>query len=441
MRTDPLDWQILCEAAAKAESVNYAGWVEEMVGLLIKSWGPHGPVGAVCHLEMPAPNPAIPVEIVGFRQKQVLLMPYGEVRGLRPRTRVVLNDRQALAPAGEALLGRVIDGLGRPLDGKGPLGVKESRPLYASPLNPCTRRSISEALDVGIRAINGLLTLGKGQRLGIFAGSGVGKSTLMGMMARYTRSDVSVIGLIGERGREVKEFIERDLGPAGLARACVVAATSDTPPLVRLRGAYLATAIAEYFRDQGQDVILMLDSLTRFAMASREIGLAVGEPPTARGYTPSVFTQLPNLLERAGACQEKGSITGIYTVLVEGDDFLEPIADATRAILDGHIVLSRALADQGHYPAIDPLGSISRLMPQVSAPEHLKLREKLIKVLATYRHAEDLVNINAYVRGTNPEIDQALEKIGAINRYLHQDMDENVSFTQAVQELEALFAS
>ena len=441
MRTDPLDWTAICEAAATAESLGYAGRVEEMAGLVIKSCGPHAPVGAVCRLEMPPPHPAIPAEIVGFRQKQVLLMPYGELRGLKPRTRVVLSDRQALAPAGDALLGRVIDGLGRPLDDKGPLRVRDSRPLYIPPLNPCSRRSISEPLDVGIRAINGLLTLGKGQRIGIFAGSGIGKSTLLGMMARYTRSDVSVIGLIGERGREVKEFIERDLGPAGLERACVVAATSDTPPLVRLRGAYLATAIAEYFRDQGQDVILMLDSLTRFAMASREIGLAVGEPPTARGYTPSVFTQLPNLLERAGACQGKGSITGIYTVLVEGDDLLEPIADATRAILDGHIVLSRALADQGHYPAIDVLGSISRLMPQVAAPEHLKLREKLIKVLATYRRSEDLININAYVRGANSEIDQALEKISAVNGYLRQEMGAQVSFSQAVQELEAMFAS
>ncbi len=280
----------------------------------------------------------------------------------------------------------------------------------------------------------------KGQRIGIFAGSGVGKSTLMGMMARYTRSDVSVIGLIGERGREVKEFIERDLGPEGLARSCVVAATSDTPPLVRLRGAYLATAVAEYFRDQGHDVILMLDSLTRFAMASREIGLAVGEPPTARGYTPSVFAQLPVLLERAGA-QEKGSITGIYTVLVEGDDLLEPIADATRAILDGHIVLSRELADQGHYPAIDILGSISRLMPQVSSPEHLELRERLVKVMATYRRSEDLININAYVRGTNPDIDDALEKIGAVNRYLCQGMAESVALPQAIQELKDIFAA
>ncbi len=436
---DSLDWQSLRAAVQEVEPFCCTGRVEEMVGLVIKSRGPYGPVGAVCRLEM-SPPPPVPAEIVGFRQNQTLLMPHGEVRGLRPGTRVVLNERQALVRVGPDLLGRVIDGLGRPLDGKGPLKVRDTRPLYPAPLNPCTRRTITEPLDVGIRAINGLLTLGKGQRIGIFAGSGVGKSTLMGMMARYTRSDVSVIGLIGERGREVKEFIERDLGPEGLARSCVVAATSDTPPLVRLRGAYLATAVAEYFRDQGHDVILMLDSLTRFAMASREIGLAVGEPPTARGYTPSVFAQLPVLLERAGA-QEKGSITGIYTVLVEGDDLLEPIADATRAILDGHIVLSRELADQGHYPAIDVLGSISRLMPQVSSPEHLELRERLVKVMATYRRSEDLININAYVRGTNPDIDDALEKIGAVNRYLCQGMAESVALPQAIRELKDIFAA
>jgi flagellum-specific ATP synthase len=440
MKTDALDWQSLPEAVTHADNCTYIGRVEEMVGLVIKSRGPLGPVGSVCHIEMPPPQPAIPTEIVGFRHNQVLLMPYGDLRGIKPQARVVLKDRQATAPAGQALLGRVIDGLGRPLDNKGALGATDRRPLYESPLNPCARQGITEPLDVGIRAINGLLTLGKGQRIGIFAGSGVGKSTLMGMVARYTRSDVNVIGLIGERGREVKEFIEQDLGPEGLARACVVAATSDTPPLVRLRGAYLATAIAEYFRDQGLDVILMLDSLTRFAMASREIGLAVGEPPTARGYTPSVFSQLPTLLERAGACQGKGSITGIYTVLVEGDDLLEPIADASRAILDGHIVLSRELADQGHYPAIDVLGSISRLMPQVTAREHLKLREQLVKVLATYRRAEDLVNINAYVRGSNPEIDHALEKIAGVQRYLRQEVDECASLPQAVQALESIFA-
>jgi flagellum-specific ATP synthase len=440
MQTTPLDWQNLHRSLEEVETFAYTGRVEEMVGLVIKSRGPHGPVGAVCRMELPSSPAAVPAEIVGFRQDQVLLMPYGDVRGIKPQTRLILTARQSRAPVGEGLLGRVIDGLGRPLDGKGPLILAENRLLHSPPLNPCTRQNINQPLDVGIRAINGLLTLGKGQRIGIFAGSGVGKSTLMGMVARYTRSDVSVIGLIGERGREVKEFIERDLGPAGLARSCVVASTSDTPPLVRLRGAFLATTIAEYFRDREQDVILMLDSLTRFAMASREIGLAIGEPPTARGYTPSVFNQLPKLLERAGACQGTGSITGIYTVLVEGDDLLEPIADASRAILDGHIVLSRDLADQGHYPAIDILGSISRLMPQVSPPEQLKLREQLIKVMAAYRRAEDLVNINAYVQGSNPEIDYALEKIGPVREFLRQEIAESVSLSQARKELEEVFS-
>jgi flagellum-specific ATP synthase len=324
--------------------------------------------------------------------------------------------------------------------GRSPLPVPRAYPLYAKPLNPCHRENIKEPLDVGIRAINGLLTLGRGQRVGIFAGSGVGKSTLMGMMARFTRSDVSVIALIGERGREVKEFLDYDLGEQGLARSCVVAATSDTPPLARLRGAYLATAIAEYFRDQGLHVLLLLDSLTRFAMAAREIGLTIGEPPTARGYTPSVFNRLPGLLERAGACQGKGSITGIYTVLVEGDDLLEPIADSTRAILDGHIVLTRELADRSHYPAIDILGSISRLMPQVAKPDHQAQRESLVRVLASYRRAEDLVNINAYVRGSNPDIDYALDKIEAVNHYLRQNTEEGVSLERAVEELEAIFA-
>ncbi|MDI6852302.1 MAG: FliI/YscN family ATPase [Deltaproteobacteria bacterium] len=439
MQTGPLNWQDLHRSVEEIETIAFTGLVEEMVGLVIKSKGPHAPVGAVCRVELRSSSTAVPAEIVGFRQDQVLLMPYGEVRGIKPQTRLILTARQSRAPVGEGLLGRVIDGLGRPLDGKGPLKLTENRLLHAPPLNPCSRRNIDQPVDVGIRAINALLTLGKGQRIGIFAGSGVGKSTLMGMMARYTHSDVNVIGLIGERGREVKEFIDRDLGPAGLARSCVVASTSDTPPLVRLRGAYLATTIAEYFRDQGKDVILMLDSLTRFAMASREIGLAIGEPPTARGYTPSVFNQLPKLLERAGACQETGSITGIYTVLVEGDDLLEPIADASRAILDGHIVLSRELADQGHYPAIDILGSISRLMPQVSPPEQLKLREELVKVMAAYRRAEDLVNINAYVQGSNPEIDYALEKIGSVREFLRQGMTESVSLSQARKELEDLF--
>lgn len=412
-----------------------------MVGLVISSQGPECAVGRICTIDLPPPEGTVTAEVVGFRQGQVFLMPYGEVRGIRPQAPVRLEPREAAVPVGEALLGRVVDGLGEPLDGKGPIPARQYYPLYAKPLNPCLRESIREPVDVGIRAINGLLTLGRGQRIGIFAGSGVGKSTLLGMIARYTRADINVIALVGERGREVKEFLERDLGEEGLARSCVVAATSDTPPLARLRGAYLATTIAEYFRDQGMNVLLLFDSLTRFAMAAREIGLAIGEPPTARGYTPSVFARLPGLLERAGAFQGRGSITGIYTVLVEGDDLLEPIADATRAILDGHIVLSRDLADRGHYPAIDLLGSVSRLMPQVATPEQMRHREALVRVLAAYRQAEDLVNINAYVRGSNPEIDYALEKIGPVQNYLRQGMEEGVSLSQAIQELQDIFAS
>jgi flagellum-specific ATP synthase len=435
-----IDWESLHGNLREVESYSLTGRVQEMVGLVISSRGPQSAVGGVCRVELPPPRRPILAEVVGFRSREVLLMPYAEVHGIRPQARVVLTDRQAAVPVGEGLLGRVIDGLGKPLDGQGPIACRTHYPLYSTPLNPCERQTIARPVDVGIRAINGLLTLGKGQRIGIFAGSGVGKSTLMGMIARHTKSDVSVIGLIGERGREVKDFIEKDLGPEGLARSCVVAATSDSPPLVRLRGAYLATAIAEYFRDQGHDVILMLDSITRFSMAGREIGLAIGEPPTARGYTPSVFSQLPRLLERAGTCGGKGSITGIYTVLVEGDDMLEPIADAVRAILDGHIVLSRDLADKGHYPSIDVLGSISRLMPQVSDPENLRNREKLVKVAASYRKAEDLININAYVKGSNPDIDYALEKNDAVNRYLRQAVAEPVSLPQAQAELAAIFA-
>jgi len=442
MRPEGLDWEDLCRRAAQADPLARVGRLQELVGLVLRSRGPECAVGSLCRVAPPPPAAPFFAEVVGFQREQVLLMPYGEARGVRPRTPVILEDRQAQAQVGPGLLGRVLDGLGEPLDGRGPLRqVPDSYPLYAPCPNPCLREPIRQPLDVGLRAVNGLLTLGKGQRVGIFAGSGVGKSTLLGMMARFTASEVNVIGLIGERGREVKDFLEDSLGPEGLARSVVVAATSDTPPLVRLRAAYLATAIAEYFRDQGKDVLLLMDSLTRFAMAAREIGLAVGEPPTARGYTPSVFARLPGLLERAGTCQGRGSITGIYTVLVEGDDLLEPIADACRAILDGHLVLSRELADRGHFPAIDLLGSLSRLMPQITDAEHRRLREQAVQVLATYRRAEDLININAYVRGTNPEIDFALEKIAPLTRYLRQDIHEAAPLEQALAELREIFAT
>jgi len=378
-------------------------------------------------------------EVVGFRQGRVLLMPLGEMRGVEPGSTIRLVGEQARVPVAESLLGRVIDGLGKPMDGKGPLDASQFYPLYAEPLNPMERERIKEPVDVGVRAINGLLTLGKGQRIGIMAGSGVGKSTLLGMIAKHTAADISVIALIGERGRELKDFIERDLGPEGLARSVVVVATSDQPPLVRMRGAYLAMAISEFFRDLGRDVILMMDSVTRYAMSSREVGLAIGEPPTSRGYTPSVFGQLPKLLERSGTCVGKGSITGIYTVLVEGDDMNEPIADAVRSIVDGHIVLSRDLASQGHYPAIEIMSSISRCMVDVVDREQLERARFLLETIATYRRAEDLINIGAYVKGSNTKIDYAIEMVERINWYLRQEVDEKVTLEDSIGNLLDLF--
>ncbi|MCK5341307.1 MAG: FliI/YscN family ATPase, partial [Desulfobulbaceae bacterium] len=339
----------------------------------------------------------------------------------------------------ESMLGRVIDGLGNPMDGKGPLDCDALYPLYAEPLNPMERQRILEPVDVGIRSINGLLALGKGQRVGILAGSGVGKSTILGMIARHTAADVSVIAMIGERGRELKDFIERDLGPEGLARSVVIVATSDQPPLVRMRGAYLAMAVSEFFRDKNRDVILMMDSVTRYAMSSREVGLAVGEPPTSRGYTPSVFSQLPRLLERAGNCEGKGSITGIYSVLVEGDDMNEPIADAVRSIVDGHIILSRDLASRGHYPAIEILGSISRCMIDVVQPEQVSNAHHFLETLATYRRSEDLINIGAYAKGSNEKIDYSIDMIDKLEGYLRQPVDEKATMAESASALAELF--
>jgi flagellum-specific ATP synthase len=338
------------------------------------------------------------------------------------------------------LLGRVLDGLGHPIDGKGPIAYEGERPLYGQGINPVSKQRISEPIDVGIKAINGLLTIGKGQRVAIFSGSGVGKSTLLGMMARHTAAPVSVIALIGERSREVREFIEKDLGEEGLKRSVIVVATSEQPPLIRMRGAYLAAALSEFFRDQGKDVLLMMDSVTRFAMASREVGLSIGEPPTSRGYTPSVFAQLPRLLERAGTTDVQGSITGIYTVLVEGDDLNDPIADAIRSISDGHINLSRDLANQGHYPAIDVLGSVSRVMGDVVPQDQMKTRSKLVSLMATYRKAEDLINIGAYVQGNNAHIDEAIKKMPEINAFLQQQVSDRVTLPDSVKHLKSLFA-
>ena len=406
------------ELAAEQPIVSVRGRVNQVIGMVIESKGPGIPVGSICEVDVFRGEGRIPAEVVGFREGRVLLMPLGEMRGVEPGSAIRLVGGQARVPVAPSLLGRVIDGLGNPMDGKGPLEAGRDYPLYADPLNPMKRERIQEAVDVGVRAINGLLTLGKGQRIGILAGSGVGKSTLLGMIARHTAADISVIALIGERGRELKDFIERDLGPEGLARSVVVVATSDQPPLVRMRGAYLAMAISEFFRDQGRDVVMMMDSVTRYAMSSREVGLAIGEPPTSRGYTPSVFAQLPKLLERAGTCEGKGSITGIYTVLVEGDDMNEPIADAVRSIVDGHIVLSRDLASQGHYPAIEIMGSVSRCMTDVVSKEQEKASHAFLETLSTYRRSEDLINIGAYAAGTNPKIDRAIGLIDSMNGYL-----------------------
>jgi flagellum-specific ATP synthase len=368
------------------------------------------------------------------------LMPLSDMRGVHPGSVIVNRGEKATIQGAAALRGRVLDGLGQALDQLGPLPPGRPYPLYAEPLNPLRKHRISAPLDIGVRAINGLLTCGKGQRLGIFAGSGVGKSVLLGMMARHTQADVNVIALIGERGREVREFLERDLGEAGLRKSVVVVATSDQSPLLRMRGAYVATAIAEYFRQQGQDVLLMMDSLTRFAMAQREVGLSVGEPPLTKGYTPSVFTLLPKLLERAGNAEGSGSITGLYTVLMEGDDVSDPLVDAVRSILDGHIVLSRALAGKNHYPAIDILASLSRVMRDVTTLEHQALAGKLRDILAVYAEAEDLIHIGAYVRGSSPRIDQAMHYIDAVHNYLRQGVEEQVSVEASVQQLRHLFA-
>lgn len=417
------------------------GRVTNVIGLVIEAHGPVSCLGTVCDIYTTHKNTTIAAEVSGFKDKHVLLMPLEEFHGIAPGCKIVARQQRAVLPVGPGLLGRVIDGLGHPIDGKGPISTECEYPIYATALNPLQRKRIRQPLDLGIRVINGLLTIGCGQRVGVFAGSGVGKSVLLGMIARKTKADVNVIALIGERGREVNEFIDKELGPEGLSRSVIVVATSDRLPLIRMRGAFIATAIAEYFRDQGRDVNLMMDSVTRFAMAQREIGLALGEPPTTKGYTPSVFTILPKLLERAGTSANNGTITGLYTVLVEGDDSNEPIADAVRSILDGHINLSRDLAMQNHYPAIDVLGSISRVMVDVVNDQHKQNANRFKEILATYRKAEDLINIGAYVSGSSPQIDNAIEMIDRINAYLRQDIDETVFFDDSIAQLDALFGS
>jgi len=417
------------------------GKVTNIIGLVIEAQGPVSRLGMICDIYTKGDSHKISAEVLGFKDNKVLLMPLAEIRGIGPGCPIVARQQRAVIAVGDGLLGRVIDGLGNPIDNKGPIPAEREYPIYGTPINPLSRKRISKPLDLGIRAINGLLSVGCGQRLGIFAGSGVGKSVLLGMIARKTAADVNVIALIGERGREVNEFIEKELGKEGLKRSVIVVATSDHLPLIRMRGAFIATAIAEFFRDQGCHVNLMMDSVTRFAMAQREIGLALGEPPTTKGYTPSVFTLLPKLCERAGTSANRGTITGLYTVLVEGDDTNEPIADALRAILDGHINLTRDLATQNHYPAIDVLSSISRVMDDIIDPEQRRYANQLKETLATYRKAEDLINIGAYVAGSNRKIDYAIEMIEKINRYLKQEIDETTPFDESISQLAQLFES
>ncbi len=421
----------------RLDPVRVNGRVEQVVGLVIESSGPAASVGEACWIT-PSNQKDEPVlaEVVGFRQNRVLLMPLGEMRGLGPGSEVVRTGAPFRIPVGQELLGRVIDALGQPLDGKGSLAnLPERYPIHREPPPAMDRRRIEEQVVTGVRAIDALLTLGEGQRLGIFSGSGVGKSTLLGMVARETEADINVIALVGERGREVRDFLERDLGSEGLKRSVVVVATSDQPSLLRIQAALVATAVAEYFRDQGKRVMLMMDSVTRFAMAQREVGLAIGEPPTTKGYTPSVFALLPKILERAGTTSHAGSITGLYTVLVEADDMNEPIADACRSILDGHVVLSRDLASQNHYPAIDVLNSISRVMSELAGPEHKEAAARIRSVLATYKSVEDLLSIGAYVKGSNPKVDKALERIEAVQGFLRQGRDEKAPWAETLGRL------
>lgn len=422
-------------ALRELEPIQVRGKVTNIVGLVVEGHGPGSAMGGMCEIYSKAKKDSIMAEVVGFRDKRVLLMPLGDLAGIGPGSMIVARKSQPLVKVGRSLLGRVIDGMGSPLDGKGPLILDHEMPLYGNPYNPLKKNRIREPLDLGIKAINGFLTVGKGQRMAIMAGSGVGKSVLLGMIARNTKADVNVIALIGERGREVKEFLERDLGEEGLKRSVVVAAISDQPSLIRIRGAYLATTIAEFFRDQGLNVLLMMDSVTRYAMSMREIGLAVGEPPTTKGYTPSCFAKMPKLLERAGNTSSAGSITGLYTVLVEGDDLTEPVSDTVRSIVDGHIVLSRDLAARGHYPAIDILRSVSRVMTDIVPDRHLEASRKIQAMCAVYEEARDLINIGAYVAGNNPEIDSAIRHNDAINSFLKQAVNEKATIEETVQKM------
>lgn len=435
-----LDFSLMRDKIEKCPVLYCEGRVKKVIGLTVEVEGIKAFVGEVCDIYNEQDN-KIRCEVVGFKEDNLILMPLGELIGIAPGCRVVPTRTPLSVKCSDALLGRVLDGLGKPIDGENDEKLNSKYALYSldnSPPDPMKRERIMNILPTGIRAVDGILTCGEGQRVGVFAGSGVGKSTTLGMLARGAQADVNVIALIGERGREVRDFLEKDLGPEGVKKSVIVCATSDQPALVRLKGAFTATAIAEYFRDKGKKVILMMDSVTRFAMAQREVGLAIGEPPAQKGYTPSVFAMLPRLMERAGK-SDKGSITAFYTVLVDGDDMNEPIADAVRGILDGHIVLSRALAAKNHYPAIDILSSVSRLMPEIAPEEHKTAASNLRDLLATYKEAEDLINIGAYVRGSNGKIDRAVDYNEDIISYLKQGIKESPSYEENISRLLNMF--
>jgi len=428
------------QRAGEPQELVVAGKLTRMVGLTLEAVGCQAAIGGRCMIESSHGDP-IEAEVVGFHDDKIYLMPIGELRGLGPDAKVIPTPGVCEVPVGDQLLGRVIDGAGHPLDSKGPLHNEARAPLTGRPINPLTRSPIREPLDVGVAAINALLSVGRGQRMGLFAGSGVGKSVLLGMMTRYTNADVIVVGLIGERGREVKEFVQNILGEEGLSRAVVVATPADTTPLMRMHGAMMATSIAEHFRDQGKQVLLLMDSLTRFAQAQREIALAIGEPPATKGYPPSVFAKLPQLVERAGTGDHGGSITAFYTVLAEGDDQNDPIADAARAILDGHVVLSRELAEAGHYPAIDIEASISRVMVDVAAPEHDLAARRFKQIFALYRQNRDLINVGAYQSGSNPKVDEAIAMYPQLSAFLQQHMHERVAWNESLAGLAAALGS
>lgn len=425
-------------ALETAQLTRDIGKVTQVTGFLISGFIPEVSVGSVCEIFPNSGAPSFLSEVVGFRDREVLLMPLGEMRGLGLGSTILVRRNLASIGVGNELLGRVVNGLGEPIDGKGDLFITEEAPLYVQAGNPLERPPIDKNLSLGVRAIDSLITLGKGQRVGIMAGSGVGKSVLIGMMARNSKADVNVIAMVGERGREVREFIEQTLGEEGLKKSVLVVATSDQSALMRTRAAFVATTIAEFFRAQGKDVLMIMDSVTRFAMAQREIGLNVGEPPATKGYTPSTFALLPKLLERAGTFDGQGSITGLYTVLVEGDDMNDPIGDAVRSIVDGHVVLSRSLAHKGHYPAVDVLQSTSRVMRNVVSPAHFKHSQRVREMMAVYKEAEDLINIGAYKMGSNPKIDQAIKMEQAIEQMLKQDIEEPSTFEEASKYMMSL---